>query len=78
MKINPRELRDKGIKYCEEHSEGVECGDCPLKSKSMCVTSGGIFAINTVLDIFDFCRDFQKMVSVIYGEEAADGHKRDH
>lgn len=73
MKINPRELRDKGIEYCRAHSEGIACEGCPLDKFSMCITDTGALSMQgDALDLIAFCRDFNWMMSVIYGEEAAD------
>ena len=73
MKINPRELRDKGIEYCKAHGKWIACEGCPLDDHSMCINDNGELSMNDCnVDLIVFCRDFNKMVKKIYGEEAAD------
>ena len=73
MKINPRELRDKGIEYCKAHENNGRCDKCSLRDHEMSINTEGILSMTGYdADLINFFRYFQKMVNVIYGEEAAD------
>lgn len=73
MKINPIELRDKGMEYCKKHEINGSCDECPLRDHEMCINSEGVLSMQGYdADLINFFRYFKKMVSVIYGEEAAD------
>lgn len=75
MKVNPRELREKGIEYCKKHegSAGHLCERCALCDHSMCITRLGTISLaDADMDFMAFMKDFYKMVEIINGEEAAD------
>lgn len=72
MKIYPRELKEKAAKFCKAHSQGP-CRECPLTDHSMCITDTGTLSMaSSEVDFMSFARDFDTMVRIIYGDEAAD------